>query len=57
MIYIISFFRRLWSVRLIRREQGSLSVGKNFGLAKTLMTADALAPYIARSSGALTLTV
>ena len=36
MIYIITFFRRLRSVRLIRREQGSLSVGKNFGLAKTL---------------------
>ena len=33
---MITFFRRLRSVRLIRLEQRSLSVGKNFGLAKTL---------------------
>ena len=36
-IYIVIFFRRLQSVRLIRLEQRSLSVGKNFGLAKTLL--------------------
>ena len=37
-IYIyISFFRRGRSVRLIWLEQRSLSVGKNFGLAKTLI--------------------
>ena len=31
-----NLFRRLRTVRLIRLEQRSLSVGKNFGLAKTL---------------------
>ena len=36
MIYMITFFRRSRWVRLIRLEQRSLSVGKNFGLAKTL---------------------
>ena len=36
-LYIMTFFQRLRSVRLIRLEQRSLSVGKNFGLAKTLI--------------------
>ena len=35
-IYIITLFRRKRSVRLIWLEKRSLSVGKNFGLAKTL---------------------
>ena len=39
-IYIITFFRRLGTVRLIRLEQRSLSVGKSFALAKTLAGAD-----------------
>ena len=37
-IRILAFFRRGRSVRLIRLEKRSLSVGKNFGLAKTLVT-------------------
>ena len=36
LIYILAFFRHGRSVRLIRLEKRSLSVGKNFGLAKTL---------------------
>ena len=36
----MTFFRRLRSVRLIRLEQRSLLVGKNFGLAKTLIRLD-----------------
>ena len=36
-IYIITFCQRGWSVNLIRLQQGSLSVGKNFGLTKTLI--------------------
>ena len=35
-IYMITLFWRGRSVRLIRLEKRSLSVGKNFGLAKTL---------------------
>ena len=49
MIYII-FFRRLRSVRLIGLEQRSLSVGKNFGLAKTLSWANVVGPTLVQPS-------
>ena len=47
-IYVITLFWRGRSVRLIRREERSLSAGKNFGLAKTLWGTiqDSLFPYI-----------